>query len=211
MREVERYNLGTLMVKYVLSKSTVHENQLKEIQLIAGDNEILSKTVNQNIIRKYPKIFIKIKKIKNTKITHIYSAQSIELGDTVPCNVYHSKIGKKKPTNFYYIPQNSLHHIKIEKLIKKIDSESTKTGEIKITSGKICFHALGKTQNKDSGHIGRQTKFIDSLSKSFKKWNNSFTFAVEKGIYEIFEYDFHYNDDAELKCLDTMFSVKKIP
>ena len=84
------------MVKYVLSKSTVHENQLEEIQLIAGDNEILSKTVNQNIIRKYPKIFIKIKKIKNTKITHIYSAQSIELGDTVPCNVYHSKIGKKK-------------------------------------------------------------------------------------------------------------------
>ena len=150
------------------------------------------------------------KKIKNTKITHIYSAQSIELGDTVPCNVYHSKIGKKKPTNFYYIPQNSLHHIKIEKLIKKIDSESTKTGEIKITSGKICFHALGKTQNKDSGHIGRQTKFIDSLSKSFKKWNNSFTFAVEKGIYEIFEYDFRYNDDAELKCMDTMFSVKKI-
>ena len=93
------------MAKYVLSKSTVHARQLEEIQLIVGDYEILLKKINQKNIRKYPKIFSKIKNIKNTIISHIYSAQSIELADTVPCNIYHNKTGKKKLTNFYYIPQ----------------------------------------------------------------------------------------------------------
>ena len=55
------------MAKYVLSKSTVHVPQLKEIQLLVGDYEILTKSVNQKNIRKYPKIFLKIKNIKNTK------------------------------------------------------------------------------------------------------------------------------------------------
>ncbi len=84
------------MAKYVLSKSTVHARQLEEIQLIVGDYEILLKKINQKNIRKYPKIFSKIKNIKNTIISHIYSAQSIEQGDTVPCHVYHNKTGKKK-------------------------------------------------------------------------------------------------------------------
>ena len=198
------------MTKYFLSNSTVHARQLKEIQLLIGDYKILSKSVNQKNIRKYPKIFLKIKNIKNTVISHIYSAQSIELGDTVPCNIYHNKIGKKKPTNFYYIPKNSLNHIKLNNLIKKIDSDSTVTGDIKIASGKICFHVLRKTQNKDSGHIGKETKFVKSMGKTFKKWNNSFTFAVDKGTYQISEYDFSYEDPSELKCLDTMFSVKKL-
>ena len=92
------------MNKFTLSKSTIHARQLEEIQLIIGDYEILSKNINQNYIRKYPKIFSKIKNIKNTVIAHIYSAQSIELGDTVPCNIYHDKIDKKKPISFYYIP-----------------------------------------------------------------------------------------------------------
>ena len=197
------------MNKFILSNSTVHARQLEEIQLIVGDYEILSKNINQKNIRKYPKIFSKIKNIKNTIISHIYSAQSIELGDTVPCNIYHDKTVKKKPTNFYYIPQNSLYHIKIDKLIKEIDSGSTIAGEIKITAGKICFHVLGNTQNKESGHIGKQTKFIKSMSKSFKKWNNSFTFFVERGTYQVSEFDFLYNDTSESKCLDTMFSVKK--
>ena len=83
------------MAKYVLSNSTVHARQLKEIQLLVGDYEILTKSVNQKNIRKYPKIFLKIKNIKNTIISHIYSAQSIEEGDTVPCHVYHNKTGKK--------------------------------------------------------------------------------------------------------------------
>ena len=83
------------MAKYVLSNSTVHARQLKEIQLLVGDYEIISKSVNQKNIRKYPKIFLKIKNIKNTIISHIYSAQSIEEGDTVPCHVYHNKTGKK--------------------------------------------------------------------------------------------------------------------
>ena len=65
------------MEKYILSNSTVHVPQLKEIQLLVGDYEILSKSVNQKNIRKYPKIFLKIKNIKNTVISHIYSAQSI--------------------------------------------------------------------------------------------------------------------------------------
>ena len=92
------------MAKYVLSNSTVHARQLKEIQLLVGDYEILSKSVNQKNIRKYPKIFLKIKNIKNTIISHIYSAQSIEEGDTVPCHVYHNKTGKKKQ----YIKKNIL-------------------------------------------------------------------------------------------------------
>ena len=54
----------------------------------------------------------------------------------------------KKPTNFYYIPQNSLSYIKIDKLISEINNNSTITGEIKITSGKICFHVLGNTKIK---------------------------------------------------------------
>ena len=83
------------MAKYVLSNSTVHARQLKEIQLLIGDYKILSKSVNQKNIRKYPKIFLKIKNIKNIVISHIYSAQSIELGDTVPCNIYQIKLLKK--------------------------------------------------------------------------------------------------------------------
>ena len=88
--------------------------------------------------------------------------------------------------------------------MKKIDSLSTITGEIKITSGKICFHVLGKTQNKDSGHIGKETKFIKSMD--FKKWNNTFTFAVDKGTYQISEYDFSCKGEGR----DTMFFVKKL-
>ena len=191
-------------MRYILSKSTVHARQLEEIQLIVGDYEILSKSVNQKNIRKYPKIFLKIKNIKNTIISHIYSAQSIEHGDTVPCHVYHNKTGKKKPTNFYYIPRNSLSYIKIDKLISEINKNSTITGEIKITSGKICFHVLGNTQNKDSGHIGKETKFIKSMD--FKKWNNTFTFAVDKGTYQISEYDFYCKGEGR----DTMFFVKKL-
>ena len=194
------------MAKYVLSNSTVHARQLKEIQLLVGDYEILTKSVNQKNIRKYPKIFLKIKNIKNTVISHIYSAQSIEEGDTVPCHVYHNKTGKKKPTNFYYIPRNSLSYIKIDKLISEINNNSTITGEIKITSGKICFHVLGNTQNKDSGHIGKETKFIKSMRKTFKKWNNTFTFAVDKGTYQISEYDFSCKGEGR----DTMFLVKKL-
>ena len=34
------------MAKYVLSNSTVHARQLKEIQLLIGDYKILSKSVN---------------------------------------------------------------------------------------------------------------------------------------------------------------------
>ena len=94
--------------------------------------------------------------------------------------------------------------------MSEINNNSTITGEIKITSGKICFHVLGNTQNKDSGHIGKETKFIKSMRKTFKKWNNTFTFAVDKGTYQISEYDFSYEDPSELKCLDTMFSVKKV-
>ena len=81
---------------------------------------------------------------------------------------------------------------------------SSLTGEIKITSGKICFHVLGNTQNKDSGHIGKETKFIKSMD--FKKWNNTFTFAVDKGTYQISEYDYSCKGEGR----DTMFFVKKL-
>ena len=92
------------------------------------------------------------------------------------------------------------------RVISEINNNSTITGEIKITSGKICFHVLGNTQNKDSGHIGKETKFIKSMRKTFKKWNNTFTFAVDKGTYQISEYDFYCKGEGR----DTMFFVKKL-
>ena len=61
-------------------------------------------------------------------------------------------------------------------------------------SGKICFHALGNTENKDSGYIA--------------EWNNSFIFNVSNGIYEVFHFDFIYEEN-EIEERDTMFSVKK--
>ena len=42
----------------------------------------------------------------------------------------------------------------------------------------------------------------------FKKWNNSFTFNVPNGTYEIFQHDFHY-EEFDFEHHDTMFSVKK--
>ena len=65
---------------------------------------------------------------------------------------------------------------------------------VKIESGKICFHALGNTENKDSGYIA--------------EWNNSFIFNVSNGIYEVFHFDFIYEEN-EIEERDTMFSVKK--
>ena len=53
--EVERYKLGTLMAKYVLSKSTVHARQLEEIQLIVGDYEILLKKKIKKILENIQK------------------------------------------------------------------------------------------------------------------------------------------------------------
>ena len=42
-----------------------------------------------------------------------------------------------------------------------------------------------ENSKKDSGHIGKETKFVKSKGKTFKKWNNSFTFAVDNEISNI--------------------------
>ena len=194
------------MNKCFLSKTTTLQQQF----LLVGDNEIISKSENLKKIKNSK--FLIQGDIKNTQLTSIYSTHDAEFG-AVECNIYTNSKGKKKPSNFYYIPTNSLNHIKIESLINKIDIEGSKTGEIKIETGKISFHPLGNTENKDSGYIGKRNnltekKVKENLDKAFKKWNNSFIYDVEKGSYEIFLFDFYY-DGSEINSNDTMFSVKK--
>ena len=196
------------MTKYVLIKSTILQNRF----LIVGDSKIISKSENQKKIRNYHKDILATKDIANTKLTAVYSTHEIEYG-SINCDIYINSKEKKKPTRFYYITGNSLNHTKVESLIKDIDNAGQQTGEIKIESGKICFHALGNTENKDSGYIGEQSKGKDkkveaNLRKEFKKWNNSFTFGVPNGTYEIFQHDFYY-EEYDTERYDTMFCVKK--
>ena len=207
-REIERYKLNIFMSKYTLNKSTTHQNHT----LVVGDVKIISKSENQKKIRNYPKNILEIKDIENTKLTAIYSTCEVEFG-SINCNIYSDKNSKKKPTKFYYITTNSLDHTKLDELITEIDDLGNKTGEIKIETGKIYFHALGNTEDKDCGYIGESSekkdkKVEENLKKEFKKWNNSFIFNVPNGIYKIFQHDFIYNED-ETEHYDTMFSVKK--
>ena len=176
------------MAKYVLSKSTTLQNRF----LIVGDSKIISKPENQKMIRN-SKHTPEMPDTENAKVTAVYSSYEIEYG-SINCDIYINSKEKKKPTRFYYITSNSLHHTKVESLITDIDNVGQQTGEIKIESGKICFHALGNTENKDSGYIA--------------EWNNSFIFNVSNGIYEVFHFDFIYEEN-EIKECDTMFSVKK--
>jgi len=195
------------MTKYVLSKSTTLQNRF----LIVGDSKIISKPENQKYIRNSINIF-KMPNTASTKVTAVYSTYEIEYGST-NCDIYiNSK--EKKPTRFYYLTRNSLYHTEVESLITDIDNAGHKTGKIKITSGKICFHALGNTENKNSGYIGKSSKKSNkkvevNLRKEFKKWNNSFTFDVSNGIYEVFQHDFEY-EEFDVEHHDTMFSVKKL-
>ena len=206
--EVERYKLGTLMAKYILSKSTTLQNRF----LIVGDSKIISKPENQKMIRNS----INIPQgpvTANTAVTAVYSSHEVEYG-SINCDIYINSKEKKKPTRFYYITSNSLNHTEVESLITDIDNLGQKTGKFKITSGKICFHALGNTENKNSGYIGKSSKKSDkkveaNLRKEFKKWNNSFTFDVSNGTYEVFQHDFHY-EEFDFEHHDTMFCIKKL-
>ena len=96
------------MTKWTLSKSTTHQNRF----LIVGDSKIISKPENQKKIRNYPKDISAIKDIDNTKLTAIYSTSGIEFGGD-KCDIYINSNEKKKPTRFYYITDNSLHHTKV--------------------------------------------------------------------------------------------------
>ena len=195
------------MAKYVLIKSTTLQKQF----LIVGDRKIISKPEIQKKIR--PGNILELKDLVKIKLTSVYSTLEAEYG-SVGCSIYVNVKEKKKPTRFYYITSNSLEHTEVESLITDIDNAGQRTGKIKISSGKICFHALGKTENKDSGYIGESSKNEDkkveaNLKKEFKKWNNSFTFDVSNGTYEIFQHDFHYKE-FDIEQYDTMFCVKKL-
>ena len=195
------------MNKFILSKSTTLQNRF----LIVGDSKIISKPENQKMIRNS----INIPEgpvTANTGVTAVYSSYEIEYG-SINCDIYINSKEKKKPTRFYYITSNSLNHTEVESLITDINNAAQKTGKIKIVSGKICFHVLGNTENKNSGYIGVASKIKNkkveaNVRKTFKKWNNSFTFNVPNGNYEIFQHDFHYEEFA-FEHHDTMFSVKK--
>ena len=196
------------MAKYILSKSTTLQNRF----LIVGDSKIISKPENQKKIRNSINI-PEMPDTANTKVTVVYSSYEIEYG-SINCDIYINSKEKKKPTRFYYITSNSLNHTEVESLITDIDNLGQKTGKIKITSGKICFHALGNTENKNSGYIGKSSKMSDkkveaNLRKEFKKWNNSFTFDVSNGTYEVFQHDFHY-EEFDFEHRDTMFCIKKL-
>ena len=102
--EVERNKLGTLMAKYVLSKSTTLQNRF----LIVGDSKIISKPENQKMIRNSINI-PQMPDTANTKVTAVYSSYEIEYG-SINCDIYINSKEKKKPTRFYYITSNSLNH-----------------------------------------------------------------------------------------------------
>ena len=183
------------MSKFILSKSTIHQHQF----LIIGDDEIINKSSNLKIISKGTTNLLNIGKIKNTKLTAIYSTHDADFG-TVLCGVYLEDKEKKKPKNFYYIPLNYLKHIKVDDLIKKIDNESSKTGDVKISTGKISFNALVDT--------GYKHHLIKNQKTQKNEWNNSFTYKVDNGIYDVYSYDFEY-EGPEVENYDTMFSIKK--
>ena len=197
------------MNKIILSKSTT----LQRYMIIIGDNKIISNLENQKKIRGDLKNLLEIKSIENSKLASIYSTRDIEFG-SISCNIYINSKIKNKLTRFHYIPINSLSNIELETLIADIDEGGQKTGEVKITTGKISFQVLGNTENKDSGFIGKASniknkKILANIKKEFKKWNNSFTFNVSNGTYEIYQHDFIYQKDGNEEY-DTMFSVEKI-
>ena len=179
--------------------------------LVVGDKKVISKVDNQKIFKNYPKSILLFQKIKNIGIACVYSTVDVEFG-AIECTIYPKGKKKKKPTTFYYITTNSLNHIKLEILFKEIDNYGVKTGEIKIETGKICFQPLGPSKNKrsDINKSGTLDKKVEeNLIKEFKKWNNTFIYDAENGIYEIFQYDFNIKEDPNLNNYDTMFSVKK--
>ena len=183
------------MNKFILSKSTILQNQF----LIIGDYQVISKPSNIKKISLGEKNLINLRDIKNTKLASVYSTHDADFG-TVLCGVYLDDKEKKKPKNFYYVPLNSLKHIKINDLIKKIDNESSKTGDVKITTGEISFNAL-----LDPGY---KHHLLKNQKTQKNEWNNSFTYKVDNGIYDVYSYDFEY-EGPEVENFDTMFSVKK--
>ena len=181
------------MSKFILSNSTIHQNET----LIIGDNKILTK--KSNLKKIFDGYFINVRDIKDVKLATIDSSHDSEFGVCLS-GVYVEEKEKKKPKNFYYIPFNSLKHIEVDNLIKKIDKDGKKTGKVKITSGTICFKAT-----MDSGYKHSQLK---NKKTQKKEWNNSFTYKVDNGVFEIYAYYFDY-ERSESVNYDTMFAVKK--
>ena len=184
------------MSKFILSNSTVHQIEF----LIIGDNKILSKPSNLKKISQGNKNLINNTDIKNTKLVSIYSTNGANMGGFM-CGIYLEAKEKNNPKNFYCVPFNSLKHKKIDDLIKKIENEGKKlSGEVKITTGKICFNAILDTGYK---HIRLKNQ------KTFKnEFNNSFKYEVENGIYEFYSYTYEYKG-SDVENYDEMFSVKK--
>ena len=182
---------------------------LQQQFVIVGDHKIISNPKNEKLIRENSKI-LQVKEIKNTKLASLYSVHDSDYGPV--SSTLYSVIGKnKKLSSFYFIPNNSLNHSKLDELINLMIDNQTKTGEIKIVSGEICFKPLGKTEYKNYGFIGprsdiKNKKVKKNLDKVFKNWNNTFVFKVENGRYAVFQFDHEYDDEYEI---DTMFSVIK--
>ena len=182
---------------------------LQQQFVIVGDHKIISNPKNEKLIRENSKT-LQVKEIKNTKLASLYSVHDSDYGPV--SSTLYSVIGKnKKLSSFYFIPNNSLNHSKLDELINLMIDNQTKTGEIKIVSGEICFKPLGKTEYKNYGFIGprsdiKNKKVKKNLDKVFKNWNNTFVFKVENGRYAVFQFDHEYDDEYEI---DTMFSVIK--
>jgi len=67
-----------------------------------------------------------------------------------------------------------------------------------------------KNKRSDINKSGTLDKKVEeNLIKEFKKWNNTFIYDAENGIYEIFQYDFNIKEGSDLNNYETMFSVKK--
>ena len=94
-------------------------------------------------------------------------------------------------------------------------SRTKKSRCLKTKSGKRSSCDFDSTKSprcrpKKKGSRKKSNKKVEvNLRKEFKKWNNSFTFDVSNGIYEVFQHDFKY-EEFDFEHYDTMFCVKKL-
>ena len=196
--------------------------------MLVGDLEAILDIKTQYLLNTNP-MSEKLKKVKDTKTTSIYSEEELNNSDGVALeyNFCAQKIGfKKKPSLFLGIPTNTFNHFGISSLIKMNIRDGKCTGKINIKSGKICFFPMCKSENhpfpkeylsKSKLKSKEMKNFLKKLKKILLKKNNYssegineiMTSDAENGTYEVFQTDVVTGKDEFRHFADTMFSVKK--
>tara|TARA_B100000686_G_C16316382_1_gene725941 strand:- start:58 stop:720 length:663 start_codon:yes stop_codon:yes gene_type:complete len=203
--------------------------------MLVGDLAVILDIKTQYLINTKPQyklLSTELKKIKDTKVTSIYSEEALDATDGVGLeyNFCPQKIGsKKKPSLFLGIPTNTFNHFDINSLIKMSIRNGDCTGKINIKSGKICFFPLCESKNSPfpKEHLSKsklKSKEMKNFLKKLKKIllkKNSYSSAgagidkimtcdAENGTYEIFQTDVITGKNELGRFItDTMFSVRK--